>query len=110
MQITNTFTATIYIGSKEGYNGKYYTYQEAKQILQDYCNNVSYGLTLKSTEFIYKDGNELGFEIGLINYPRFPSTSEEISQKAIEIAEIFKNKFNQYRISVVCNDKTYLIE
>jgi hypothetical protein len=110
MQTTNTFTATIYIGSKEGYDGKSHTYQEAKQILQNYCNNVPYGLTLKSIEFIYKDGSESGFEIGLINYPRFPSNPEEITKKAIEIAEIFKKEFNQYRISIVCSDKTYMIE
>jgi hypothetical protein len=106
----DTFIAIIYIGSKERDSSIIHTYQEARNILQDYCNKISYCVTLKPIEFIYKDGNENGFEVGLINYPRFPSNQEEITKRAIEIAEIFKNKFNQYKISVVCSDKTYMIE
>jgi hypothetical protein len=110
MKIENSFTATIYVGAKEHYDGIIHTYDEAKEILQEYCNEISYCVTLKQTEFIYKNGNEIGFEIGLINYPRFPATSEEITKKALDIANIFKNEFNQLKVSMVCSDKTYMIE
>ena len=110
MKTVDTFTAIIYTGAKEHYDGKLHSYEEAKDILQQYCNENPLCVTLKQIEYIYKDGNEIGFEIGLINYPRFPSTLETITNKAIEIANIFREKFNQFKVSVICNDKTYMIE
>jgi hypothetical protein len=110
MKTENTFIATIYVGAKEHYDGIIHTYIEAQEILQKYCNEISYCVTLKQIEFIYKNGNEIGFEIGLINYPRFPATSEEITQKSLDLAKIFRKEFNQYKVSVVCSDKTYMIE
>lgn len=110
MKTIDTFIATIYIGAREHYDGEIHSYDETKEILQQWCNDHPLCVTLKQAEYIYKDGNEIGFEIGLINYPRFPSTPEEITNKAIEIANIFKERFNQFRVSVVCTDKTYMIE
>jgi hypothetical protein len=110
MKIENTFTATIYTGAREHYNIETHSYEEAKNILQEYCNKNPLCVTLKQIEYIYKNGNEIGFEIGLINYLRFPSTPEEITNKAIEIANIFREKFNQLKVSIVCSDKTYMIE
>ena len=110
MKIENTFTAIIYVGAKEHYDGIIHTYSEAKEICQKYCNEFPLCVTLKQNEYIYKDGNEIGFEIGLINYPRFPSTPNQITQKALDLAKIFRKEFNQYKVSVVCSDKTYMIE
>ena len=110
MKNNNTFTATIYIGAKEGYDGIVHTYEEAENILQEYCNTISFCVTLNETEFIYKDGKEKGFIVGLINYPRFPEKSVEITRKALVIARKFVDAFKQNRISVVCSDRTYLIE
>jgi hypothetical protein len=109
MQYEESFFAIIYIGSKERYEGKAHTKKEIEDILKEYCNNNSLCVSLKEIEFIYKDGYEFGFEITLINYPRFPSSKEEITNKAISIAEILKNKLNQYRVSIMCQDKTYII-
>jgi len=110
MKIEPTFIATIYVGAKEHYDGKIHTYEEAKELLQKYCDEVSYCVTLTSTAFIYKNGNEPGFIIGLINYPRFPLIPEFITEKALEIGNYFLNKFNQLKISIVCSDNTYMIE
>jgi hypothetical protein len=110
MKIENTFIATIYVGAKEHYDGTIHSYSEAKEICQKYCDEFPLCVTLKQNEYIYKNGNEVGFEIGLINYPRFPATNDQITQKALDLGKIFKNKFNQYKVSVVCSDKTYMIE
>lgn len=109
MLYNETFFAVIYAGNKEGYDGKIHTKEEIEDLLKEYCNNNSLCITLKDTEFIYKNGNEFGFEISLINYPRFPSSHEEITKNAIAIAKILKYKLNQCRISIVCSDKTYMI-
>lgn len=62
------------------------------------------------TTFIYKDGREKGVIIGLINYPRFPSTKKDLEQKAQEIAQLCKDRFKQNRISVEYKDKTIMLE
>jgi hypothetical protein len=110
MKIVDNFYATIFVGAKEHYDGKVHTYEEAKKICQDYCDIVSYCVTLTPTEFIYKDGNEPGFIIGLINYPRFPSTQNDINSKAILIAKTFMHEFNQYRISIQTSNQTIMLE
>jgi hypothetical protein len=110
MKTVDTFYAKIYTGTKEHYDGTIHFYNEAKEILQEYCNINPLCVTLKQVEYIYKDGNEIGFEIGLINYPRFPNTPEEITNKAIEIAMIFREKFNQFKVSIETPEKTFMIE
>ena len=110
MKIEKTFNVNIYVGFREGYGDQLHTYNEAEQILQEYCDDIPYCVSMTPTKFIYDGSNEEGIIIGLINYPRFPSTREDVTNKAFEIAEIFLKKFNQNRISIVCSDQTYLLE
>ena len=110
MKEVKTFESKICLGLQEGYSGIIHSLDEVKQICQQYCNKVGLGLTITSTNFIYVDGQEEGCIIGLINYPRFPRTENEIFGHAEELAKIFIDKFKQERISIVCSDKTYMIE
>lgn len=86
-----SFPVTIYIGGR---------YSKAIQVLEKYCNKVGYCVTLKSTLYVYKDGREHGIEVGLINYPRFPATPEQIIDKAIEIAEKLRKELKQESFSI----------
>lgn len=110
MKIEPTFEAKIMLGLKEGYDGIQHDNGELTYWLQKYCDENSYCVTLTPTTFIYKDGHEEGAIIGLINYPRFPATKKEITLRALEIAAELKKVFNQNRVSVVCNNHTFLIE
>jgi hypothetical protein len=47
---------------------------EIEQACQDYCDSIGLCVTVTKTNYIFKGGNEEGFIIGLINYPRFPKT------------------------------------
>ena len=105
-----TYTATISVGFREQYTNQLHHIEEVKTICRDYCNNVGLCVTITSTCFIYKDGSENGCFIGLINYPRFLASEEDILDKAICLAKILKDEFNQLRVSVICSDKTYMIE
>jgi hypothetical protein len=108
--VVDTFRSIIYVGLRPGYHSaSMFSIQDAEDICQTFCNEVGLGLTLKENEFIYKNGYETGVEIGLINYPRFPKTNDEITMLSLELASILKEKFNQHRVSVVCTDKTYMI-
>ena len=109
--VSPTFKADIYVGYKQGYNGAIPTFasQMADKICQDYCDSIGFAVTVEETHFIYKDGSEPGIKVGLINYPRYPSTKEDIVRHALTIAERLKNEFEQIRVSVVTSDLTYLI-
>jgi hypothetical protein len=66
-------------------------------------------LTVTPTNFVYKNGQEPGVIVGLIDYPRFPSNSDEIRKRAIEIGELLLHRFSQMRLSIVCPDITMTI-
>jgi hypothetical protein len=97
------------MGLRIGYDGGLNLRQIVKRLCQEY---VEKGLcvTITNTEFVYTGGNEPGFCVGLINYPRFPSTEKEITSNAIELADILMKALQQYRCTVVTTDWTYLLE
>lgn len=110
MKSTETFNATIYIGLKEGYDGKQHSIGEVYEIIQEYCDSVGFCVSVTETKYIYSNGNENGVIVGLINYPRFESTPHKILQKAIEIGDILMIAFKQNRYTIVCPERTYLRE
>ena len=110
MKVVSTFTAQIAVGFKNIDTGDYPTIELARTICQDYCNSVGLCVTLTETEFIYTDGNERGCLVGLINYPRFPSDESEILKHALTLAKLLLDAYKQYKVSVICSDKTYMIE
>lgn len=101
-----TFTATIYVGFREQYTNTIHTIEEAYAVCQEYTNEIGLCVTVTPTMFVYTEGNEPGCAIGLIDYPRFPATSEEIKEKANTLAKRFMEEFNQLRVSVVYLDET----
>jgi hypothetical protein len=57
--------------------------------------------SVEPTEFIYSGGRELGFIVRSINYPRFPSTYEELEKRTVELAEDLMVELGQGSCSVV---------
>jgi hypothetical protein len=96
MKIVDTFEAKIYVGtmSKDRIKASSRFYD----LVRIYCNQVGLCVTITETNFFYTNGSEPGYMIGLINYPRFPSSPEEITKKALELAEIAKTYFEQERV------------
>lgn len=45
-----------------------------EQVCREECYEDGLCVTVTPVKFIYTGGEELGAEIGLINYPRFPSS------------------------------------
>jgi len=108
----DTHTATIYCGLRDAYSTLHHDwdgrYKIAQKVCQEYCNDVGLCVTIKKVDYIYKDGNEPGIEVGLINYPRFEETSSRIDYHANLLASKLMEKFNQLRVSVVTPEKTYM--
>lgn len=76
-EIVNTWTARIYMSGP---------IEIAKQIIRQECLRDGLCVTIEPTLFIYTGGEESGFVVGLINYPRFPSCPEEITRRARVLA------------------------
>lgn len=79
---------------------------QAKQICRQYTFDVGLCVTVEPVSFIYTGGEEAGVRIGLINYPRFPSTTEEIGRKARELADALLRGLCQHSYSIVGPDET----
>ena len=110
MTTVDTYTATIYCGLREWYEVEIHHPAEAREICQDFVDEVGLCVTVTETTFIYTKGSEPGLIIGLINYPRYPSTPAQTQDKAILLARKLMEAFNQQRMSIVMPDKTIMLE
>jgi hypothetical protein len=110
MKTVDTYYARIYVGMREEYSDKVHNIEEVYELCQDYCNSIGLCVTVTPTKFIYKNGEEDGVIIGLINYPRFPAMNEEIQNTAYDIAIKFLKSFNQLKVSVEFPEKTCMVE
>ena len=105
-----TFQATIYVGRKQGYSGRTFSTSAVNALVQDYVDKQGLGVTITPTNFYYTGGNEEGVAIGLINYPRFPSSNDDIKKIAMELGSQLMDACDQFRISIVMSDKTIMLE
>lgn len=77
-QITiETFMARIYLSGP---------IEQAKQIIRAHCLDVGLCVTIEPSLFIYTGGEEFGYVVGLLNYPRFPSSQGAIVAAANDLA------------------------
>ncbi len=67
----------------------------ATDYARQYCNEKGLCVTMTPTSYIYTNGQEAGFIVGLINYPRFPSTSEELWSVAESLAAYLRERLYQ---------------
>jgi len=105
-----TFTATIYVGLRVHYTGTLHSVGEIEDFLRSYCNEKGACVTVTPTKYIYTDGEEPGAAIGLINYPRFPSSVPALKSQALFIAEGLMVLLEQGKVSVVFPDETVMLE
>lgn len=110
MKTIATYTASIYVGAREGYTGEIRSLEMAREWLQRLANAGGLCVTLTPTEFIYKNGSEPGFVVGFINYPRFPALPAELKNKTLDIAKELLRMFKQQKVSVVFSDETIMLE
>ena len=106
-----TYRAEIYCGLRPGYDDIKLPADitAAQSVCRDYCSEVKLCVTVTPTKFFYVGGEEPGFVVGAINYPRFPSKPEDIKLKMIELAKRLKKQLSQIRVSIVCDDETIML-
>ncbi len=72
-----------------------------------YCDYVGFCVTVTPTTYVYTGGQEAGFIVGLINYPRFPATPEQIFKIANEIADKLRQQLFQDSYSIQTSTETH---
>lgn len=110
VKVAPTFTATIYVGFREGYSDEVRALDMAYETLLDLANSGGFCVTVTHTRFIYRDNFEPGIAVGLINYPRFPENFNVLHDRALLIAKTLMKTFHQLRVSVVFPDETVTLE
>lgn len=80
--------------------------EQAKQVCREYCFEVGLCVTIEPVTYIYTGGEETGVRVGLINYPRFPCTADEILAKARALADLLMHRLCQHSYSIVGPDQT----
>ena len=78
-----------------------------KRVCRRFCYKVGFCVTVTQTEYIYTGGLEKGAIIGIINYPRFAKTNEEILSTATELANILLKECSQHSYTIETPDTTY---
>lgn len=110
MKTVPTYNIQIWVGLRVGYSDEIYTIKDVETLVDEYVNEIKDCVTITPTQFRYVNGNEPGVIVGYINYPRFPQSPEELTKRALDLAEILMCGLEQNRVSVTTPSDTYMLE
>lgn len=79
---------------------------QAKQACREFCFDTGFCVTVTATTYIYTGGEEAGFTIGIINYPRFPDSTPNLLGRARELADLLRSRLCQHSYTIVGPDQT----
>ena len=80
--------------------------EHAKALLRKEVMRKGLCVTIEPTTFIYSGGEESGYVVGLIQYPRFPARESSIVLRAKKIANLLMRQTAQWSALVVAPDKS----
>jgi hypothetical protein len=81
-------------------------YAIAKQVCREWCLRVGACVTVEPVDYIYTGGEEKGVRVGLINYPRFPTTHDALMEKTRSLASELMDRLCQLSYSIVGPNET----
>jgi hypothetical protein len=74
-----------------------------------FCLRQGLCVTVDPTRFIYTGGEETGAVVGLLNYPRFPQSPDEINRVAEDLAREILSACHQHSVLIVRPENTHWI-
>lgn len=104
-----TYSAIIYVGTLDRSTGLNASSDTLTEVCQTYCDEVGLCVWVQAGTYIYTDGDEHGYSVHLMNYPRFPSTAEEVYGHARELGKRLLEAMNQERLSIKTDEKTIML-
>ena len=73
----------------------------ARQAVREFCLDEGLCVTVTPTAYVYTGGEEAGFVLGLVNYPRFPTDATNLIHLARCLAR---------HVAEACCQMSYLVE
>ena len=80
----------------------------AKQYLRKYSLQ-GFCCTIEPTLYIYTGAEEIGYVVGIENYPRFPESNEKLREIAFEICSGLIEETHQQSGMIVTNDESIML-
>jgi hypothetical protein len=105
-----TYEAKIYIGSRVGYEGEPFSLSDLKEAIKEYQTENTHSVRITPTTYFVKDYEEEGWEIAVINYPRFPKSEAAIYAFVYGLSVSLLKRFKQNRISFVTPGETVMLD
>ena len=92
-----TWQASIYVAGDRA---------TIEQTCREFCFNLADGfcVSVESVSFIYTGGGESGCRVGIVNYPRFPESAYELTDKARRLAKMLLKRCHQWSVLIVMPD------
>jgi len=97
VEVETTFWAKIYMSG---------SIAVAEQVCRESCYHEGLCVTVEPTKFIYTGGEETGFVVGLINYPRFPQDANTIMGRARQLALLLLDRMYQHSALIMTPETT----
>lgn len=91
-----------------GWNASVYVagnYNTSEMVLRDICFPSGLCVTIEKVKYIFGGGAEDGVRVGLIQYPKFPESIENLMGKAELIGKKLCEANYQFSFSIVSNSK-----
>ena len=95
-----TFIVNIYIAGRD---------EVIRPLLAKYCLDNKICFSVDNLDFPYAGGEQHGFIIGIINYPRFPREESELLEIAITLTKYLIEETHQISATVVGPKETTYI-
>lgn len=83
--------------------------KKARQVCQEYCDRTGFCVHVEACDYIYTNGAEVGFKVGIINYPRFPDTLLSLKNRAMDLAHNLRELCGQDSFSIVGPHETIFV-
>ena len=77
-----------------------------KQVCREECYREGLCVTVDPTTFIYTGGEEFGVVVGLIHYPRFPSSEHHVWERANDLAINLMKRTCQHSVLLLSPTET----
>lgn len=100
MKVCNTYWVELYIAGP---------IEQATQLLRKRFADEGNCVSIYPTKYIYSMGEETGYVVKFINYPRLPKAEEEIFKNAKEIADQLLIETGQGSYTLVTPSESYFI-
>jgi hypothetical protein len=94
---SKTYSVDVYLSGR---------YEKIKDVLSLYTLK-GLCISIEKVDYIYTHGIESGAKVQLINYPRFPTSEDDLLQEAIDMGKEVLSQTGQGSFTVVSPDTTH---